>query len=941
MKTAVDPARWKRLSPLLDDLLDLAPEARATRLAQLADEDASLAADLEALLRDHEHAADSGFLEGRAASADETLAATGGEPGPDASIEGMRIGAYVLETPLGQGGTGAVWRARRADGRYEGAVAVKLLHLSLLGRTGALRFEREGAILARLSHPHIARLLDAGVAERGQPYLVLELVEGERIDTSCDRRRLAIGARVALFQDVLDAVAHAHRHLVIHRDLKPANILVTHDGTVKLLDFGIAKLMLDESGAGAATALTREGGRALTPWYAAPEQLRGDEVTTATDVYALGVVLYELLAGRHPTASSMATLAGAMRATLDDEPARLSGTTTVGARDEALLEQVAAARATSPRGLRRLLGGDLENIVAKALRRDPAERYPTVDAFAADLRRWAAGEPVSARAESWAYVASRFVARHRVAVAAVAVTLVAIASGVAGTITEARRAEAQRARAEREAAVARLERDKALEQQRLLRGTNEFLQLLMRDAAQGDPGAARRQLDRARALIEQTRFEHPIVKVALLRQTSGRYAELGELGTALQLLRQAVAATAGTELAAPGSAVPVNLACSLAHQLHEMGLQDEALVELERADALMAQGAELSVPSRVECRTIRAYVESALGRYERGVTLARDALAQLDAAGIREGEQRRVVRSVVAMTLMAAGRHADAMALARPLLEESERGQGRSSMAVLRRSQIVTALTARGGDPLAALALSQADRDDAARILGPGRADASFELEHGRILLALGRTAEASKVLERAATLAHAGHEAELARAAGLAAGEAQRRLGALRDAAPRAAALALIREAAAHAGSAEAIDALRLDAALAVAEGRVDAARASLDTAARALEAAGGLPLPLAAAVALDQGELMVATDPAAARRSAQRALAMAQAAALDPARSADVGRALLLEARAAAASGDADGARRLAREAHAQLVPTLGDAHPDARRAAGLAAG
>jgi hypothetical protein len=204
------------------------------------------------------------------------------------SLAGQHLGPYVLEEPLGQGGGGSVWRARREDGRFEGAVAIKLLHLSLLGRAGAERFRREGHILARLKHPHIASLLDAGVTPGGQPYLVLELVQGERIDRHCDALSLSVEARLELFGDVLAAVAHAHTHGVIHRDLKPGNILVTSEGQVKLLDFGVAKLLDDEAGSGESTELTREGGRALTPEYAAPEQLRGEGVTTATDVYALG-----------------------------------------------------------------------------------------------------------------------------------------------------------------------------------------------------------------------------------------------------------------------------------------------------------------------------------------------------------------------------------------------------------------------------------------------------------------------------------------------------------------------------------------------------------------------------------------------------------------------------------------------------------------------------
>ena len=195
---------------------------------------------------------------------------------------------------------GSVWLARRSDGRFEGLVAVKLLNVSLIGRAGEERFRREGSILARLTHPNIARLTDAGVSTSGQPYIVLEYVDGERIDQYCDARRLGVEQRLRLFLDVCAAVARAHANLVVHRDIKPSNVLVAKDGQVKLLDFGIAKLIEEETGSGEASALTREGGRALTPEFAAPEQLTGGAVTTATDVHALGTLLYLLLAGQHP-----------------------------------------------------------------------------------------------------------------------------------------------------------------------------------------------------------------------------------------------------------------------------------------------------------------------------------------------------------------------------------------------------------------------------------------------------------------------------------------------------------------------------------------------------------------------------------------------------------------------------------------------------------------
>ena len=345
--TLPDRQQWAQLNPLLEELLDLDAGRRETRLAELRAQNATLAGDLALLLHSADQVATSDFLLGDAL----------GPTAPSAALVGEQIGAYVIEALLGHGGTGSVWRARRADGRFDGAVAIKLLHLSLIGRSGALRFEREGAILARLTHPNIAHLLDAGVTPAGQPFLVLELVEGQRIDQHCDARRLTVEQRLALFDDVLSAVAQAHSHLVIHRDIKPNNILVTTEGQVKLLDFGIAKLLQD--GAEGAT-VTAEGLRALTPEYAAPEQVHGAPVTTATDVYALGVLLYQLLAGRHPTAFKASSEAEVIRATLDTDPVRM--TSAVSAPEVAM--RVAADRNTTLSRLSRQLHGDLENIVA-------------------------------------------------------------------------------------------------------------------------------------------------------------------------------------------------------------------------------------------------------------------------------------------------------------------------------------------------------------------------------------------------------------------------------------------------------------------------------------------------------------------------------------------------------------------------------------------------
>jgi eukaryotic-like serine/threonine-protein kinase len=418
---------WSRLSPLLDELLDLPHEERGVRLAALREQDPPLADAVAAMLQ-HLPAIERGeFMPASAL------------PKP-AGLAGQAIGPYTLVREIGHGGMGTVWLARRTDGRYEGEVAIKFLRSGLFGHGEAARFEREGSILARLSHPHIARLLDAGVMGDGaQPYLVLEYIDGAPIDEYCHRLALPVDARLRLMLDVLGAVAQAHNRLVLHRDLKPTNILVTGAGEVKLLDFGIAKLLDDA--AHDQTALTARVGNAFTPEFAAPEQLQGGDVTTATDVYALGVLMYILLGGEHPTAAPTGAPLDHMRSVIETVPKRLS---------EAVLKRGGPTQRWSPES-RKLAGevrGDIETIVAKALKKSPSERYANAAGMADDIRRYLSNEPISARPDSRLYRATKFVQRHSAGVAAAAAVAIALGAGIGIALWQAREARAQREQAE-------------------------------------------------------------------------------------------------------------------------------------------------------------------------------------------------------------------------------------------------------------------------------------------------------------------------------------------------------------------------------------------------------------------------------------------------------------------------------------------------------------
>ncbi len=427
-----DRARWPQLSPLIDELLDLPEAARAQRMAALRAQDPGLADELAPWLAELAGLTDSGFLQGPA-----LMPASGPAPAPAPEAAPnqpeQHVGAYTLVRELGRGGMGSVWLARRTDGRYEGEVAIKFLQLAPHA-AGAQRFEREGRILARLAHPHIARLLDAGHVPAagpgpGQPYLVLEYVPGVPIDRHCEQRALPLTARLRLFLHVLDAVAHAHNRLILHRDLKPSNILVTPAGEVKLLDFGIAKLLAP----GDTAELTQQAGNVYTLQYAAPEQVQGGEVTTATDVYALGVLLFKLLSGRLPLSADGNDRLALWKAVVEQPAPRLSDSAKSGARGEA------GARA---------LRGDLDTIVAKALKKPPAERYANAAALAEDLQRHLAHLPILARPDTWAYRSAKFLRRHRLAVGAGGVAALALAASTAVALHEARQARQQQAQAE-------------------------------------------------------------------------------------------------------------------------------------------------------------------------------------------------------------------------------------------------------------------------------------------------------------------------------------------------------------------------------------------------------------------------------------------------------------------------------------------------------------
>jgi eukaryotic-like serine/threonine-protein kinase len=412
---------WRRLDQLFGEASEVPAPDREEWLNALPPEDQPLAAELRSLLAAHDRGGD--FLQAAVEQAERAL---GG--GPEADLLGRRIGAYRLVRLLGRGGMGAVYLAERADDAFRQRVAIKLLPWALATAEARHRFQLERQTLARLEHPHIARLLDGGETADGLPYLVMEYVDGEPIDQFCQRQDLDLVRRLQLFREVCDAVAHAHRNLVVHRDLKPGNILVTAAGAVKLLDFGIAKLLpgaeTDET-----LPLTLAGRLLLTPLFASPEQVRGEPVTTATDVYALGLLLFRLLVGAHPYRFATESPVEVARVVCDQPPPRPSVAATAGAAGLGLP------------ALRRRLRGDLDNIVLTALRKEPERRYASVEALAEDLRRHLEQLPVRARPDTPGYRAAKFARRHRLGLVAAALIAATLLGGLLATARQARIAE--------------------------------------------------------------------------------------------------------------------------------------------------------------------------------------------------------------------------------------------------------------------------------------------------------------------------------------------------------------------------------------------------------------------------------------------------------------------------------------------------------------------
>jgi len=901
---------WTEIEPYFDRALQLDPQSCGTWLGELEDRLPLVGKAVRALLAQREALNAAGFLEGAAFAGAESLAPAlrdivarhaarlTSSAAAHAKLrhgwtQGAIVGPYRLIREVGVGGMSSVWLAERSDGQLKREVALKL---PLTGpRMQVERFLRERDILAALTHQNIARLYDAGISESGQPYLAMEYVAGTQLIHSCDERLLDVRGRLRLFVQAMEAVQFAHAELVIHRDLKPSNILVTADARVVLLDFGIGKLLTQDSAE--ETELTQMSGRMFTPGYASPEQVTGQPLTTASDIFSLGVVLYELLTGVRPYRLKYESRAALEEAVLKEDPRRPS--------QNRFSSQVTAARSTSERALARSLAGDLDTIVLKALKRNPLERYSSVSAFAQDILNHLSNLPVSARPDSLWYRVGRFTARYKVPVAAAAIASVALISGSAVAIWQARSAAAERDRA-----VAFASRNEAV---------TEFLGRMITDTAASEtPITVNELLTRSEKLALNDASGSPENRAAVLEMIADRYfatdnAERAEplLAHALQLLQKSHDSTLRSRLTCKHAAATADLGHS------QQPLRD-IYAEIARLDA--------DPQTASQCLYLTTTIHLAEQRPAealRDAQLGLEKSRQVDRNGVTEAALLGAAGFAYHLNAhdTEAERHFE-----QSLRKYRELGREHSDGALAVLNDWGAAMLGAGVPRRALQLLEESERIERQR--GPDiDLTATVVGNRGLALQALGRLDQARAAFDLECQLAvrHADEFSQMHCLVGEASLSIQQdQLDGAQDSLNRLA--ALMEKSAAPAESPPA----RVHAVL---QGRLDLARGNLAGAGanfqRALVTEGKDPTSMHANVGKSMAAL-AANDPEHAVEAARHALRIAAALQGDVPYSAQTGLAQLWLGRSLLRAGDRVEGRKALQAAVAHLSNTIDDDHP-----------
>lgn len=893
----------KQAEQLFTEAQAHSPEERTRFVIDACRADSALLEEVLSLL----HAADmsEGFFERLSSKVGLSALSEDEPPLPEDKV----IGNWRLERVIGRGGMGAVYLAQRADEQFEQKAALKILPFGLDSDMARSRFLTERQILAGLEHANIARLLDGGVTDEGTPYFVMDYVDGLPIDVYCDQQNLDIDGRIRLFLGVLAAVSHAHARLIVHRDIKPSNVLVDKSGNVKLLDFGVAKLLRADAGMPAA-ASTREMGIALTPEYAAPEQLLGQEVTTATDVYALGLMLYVLLSGCSPRdGDAISSFAALVEAATQDPP---KASTVASHADH---------RGTSHQSLQRTLRGDLDNVLQKTLSPEPDERYPTANALAADLKRYLGGEIVSAMPPTLGYRAQKFVGRHRGSV--VTALLTAVALVVSLVIATSQMLEARK------------QRDAALYQQQRVLASNEFLTLLMGEIGpEGKALSLGELLDRGVGMLERVFDEEYRFLGRMYFDLANGYYSLSKTDRMVDLLGRAEGAARAHDDADLLAAVLCTSAIIQRHSEPERSVQ-----RAEEANSLMARIDTPSMDSFTSCARANAIVSELHGDRQGAIDLLRDALETISASPLASVQNRVIAMNQLGNLYHNNGDRELALAAYEEILEVMERS-GRGATA----GYMINALNRSGalqmmGEVKSAFAIRQGLLGRMRELQESGRAPIAFLSYYAGSLMRLGRYEEALPIATEALQAAQVAGNTNWAASDELQLGRILIYLGRYNEAEDHidSAEATFLRAAASNDRFIQAI--LLARASLLLRRGDGVGARSLINEEIQRLNYPNTLAMPgtsvtlkIAAEIALANGEA------AKAEEYATDSHQLSVKTARDPKLSANVGNRLLLRAKARLKLDKVAAAREDLELAKEALTNGLGAEHPDTLEAQAL---